>query len=125
MARIAGVNLPGKKRIEAGLLAIAGVGATTAKKLCVTAKINPDTRVESLTEDEQGRLRTALEGIATEGDLRRQVTGNIKLLQDIGAYRGVRHKKRLPVRGQRTRCNARTRKGKVRLAVAGKKMPTK
>ncbi|MCF7836490.1 30S ribosomal protein S13 [Candidatus Gracilibacteria bacterium] len=112
MARIAGINLALEKRIEAALLAITGVGRSLAKKICDNAKINPDKKVKELTEKEEEALRTEVAKQPTEGDLRRIVNQNVKLLQDIGSYRGNRHKKRLPCRGQRTRSNARTKRGK-------------
>jgi len=121
MARIAGVDLPRDKRIEVGLTYIFGIGKTTAKKILTTANINPDTRVRDLTEDEVNKIREAIgEDIKVEGDLRREVSLNIKRLMEIGCYRGLRHRKGLPVRGQRTKTNARTRKG-PRRTIAGKK----
>lgn len=112
MARIAGINLAPEKRIEAALLAITGIGRSLALKICLDAKVNPDTKAKDLTEKEEEALRTEVAKRPTEGDLRRIVSQNIKLLQDTGSYRGTRHKKRLPVRGQRTRNNARTKRGK-------------
>ncbi|MFH0776097.1 MAG: 30S ribosomal protein S13 [Patescibacteria group bacterium] len=112
MARIAGINLAPAKRIEAALLAITGVGRSLATKICAGAKIDPDKRVKDLSEKEEEALRAEVAKKPTEGDLRRIVNQNIKLLQDIGTYRGSRHKKRLPCRGQRTRSNARTKRGK-------------
>jgi small subunit ribosomal protein S13 len=122
MARIAGIDLPREKRIEIGLTYIYGIGPTTSKKLLAHAAINPDTRVKELTEDDEKKLRDAIDQLQlrVEGDLRREVTGNIKRLMDIGCYRGIRHRRGLPVRGQRTKTNARTRKGPKR-TVAGKK----
>ena len=121
MARIAGVDLPRDKRIEISLTYIYGIGLTTAKKLLAIANVNPDTRTRDLTEDEVVRLRDAIDKNAVvEGDLRREVQMNIKRLVDIGCYRGRRHRLGLPVRGQNTKNNARTRKG-PRKAVAGKK----
>ncbi|HXP93977.1 MAG TPA: 30S ribosomal protein S13 [Candidatus Binatia bacterium] len=113
MARIAGIDLPREKRIEIGLTYIYGIGLPTAKKLLATAGVNPDTRVKDLSEEDEKKLRDAIDaiGIKVEGDLRRDVTGNIKRLADIGCYRGLRHRRGLPVRGQRTKTNARTRKG--------------
>jgi small subunit ribosomal protein S13 len=126
MARIAGIDLPREKRIEIGLQYIYGIGATTAKSLLAHAGINPDTRVKDLTEDDEKRIREAIDTLQlrVEGDLRREVQGNIKRLMDIGCYRGLRHRRGLPVRGQRTKTNARTRKGPKR-TVAGKKKATK
>jgi len=112
MARIAGINLANEKRIEAALLAITGVGKSFAKKICKNAKVDPDKKAKDLNEKEEEALRAEVAKQPTEGDLRRIVTQNIKLLQDIGSYRGNRHKKRLPLRGQRTRSNARTKRGK-------------
>lgn len=121
MARIAGVDLPRDKRIEISLTYIYGIGLTTAKKLLAIADVNPDTRTRDLTEDEVVRLRDAIDKNAVvEGDLRREVQMNIKRLVDIGCYRGRRHRLGLPVRGQNTKNNARTRKGPKK-AVAGKK----
>ena len=112
MARIAGVDLPRDKRVEIALTSIYGVGLSTAKKLLARTRINPDTRVKDLTDDEVQRLREIIEKeMVVEGDLRREVSMNIKRLIDIGCYRGIRHRRGLPVRGQRTRTNARTRKG--------------
>ena len=121
MARIAGVDLPRDKRIEISLTYIYGIGLTTAKKLLAIANVNPDTRMRDLTEDEVVRLRDAIDKNAVvEGDLRREIQMNIKRLVDIGCYRGRRHRLGLPVRGQNTKNNARTRKGPKK-AVAGKK----
>ena len=121
MARIAGVDLPRDKRIEMALTYIFGIGLTTSKKLRAAADVNPDTRTRDLTEDEVVRLRDAIDKNAVvEGDLRREVQMNIKRLVDIGCYRGRRHRLGLPVRGQNTKNNARTRKGPKK-AVAGKK----
>ncbi len=121
MARIAGVDLPREKRVEIALTYIFGIGLTTSKKILETTKVSPDTRVKDLTEDEEQRLRKEIqENYKVEGDLRREVTMNIKRLIDIGCYRGLRHRQGLPVRGQRTKTNARTRKG-PRRTVAGKK----
>ncbi len=126
MARIAGIDLPREKRIEIGLTYIYGIGPTTAKKMLEQTGINPDTRVKDLSEDDEKRLRDAIDTLQlrVEGDLRREVQGNIKRLMDIGCYRGLRHRRGLPVRGQRTKTNARTRKGPKR-TVAGKKKVTK
>ena len=121
MARIAGVDLPRDKRIEIALTYIFGIGLTTSKKLLAAADVNPDTRTRDLTEDEVVRLRDASDKNAVvEGDLRREIQMNIKRLVDIGCYRGRRHRLGLPVRGQNTKNNARTRKGPKK-AVAGKK----
>ena len=121
MARIAGVDLPRDKRIEISLTYIYGIGLTTAQKILAIADVNPDTRTRDLTEDEVVRLRDAIDKNAVvEGDLRRQVQMNIQRLVDIGCYRGRRHRLGLPVRGQNTKNNARTRKGPKK-AVAGKK----
>jgi small subunit ribosomal protein S13 len=112
MARIAGVDLPREKRIEVSLQYIYGIGRTTAKALCQTAKIDVATRTKDLTDDEVRRIREAIEqSLKVEGDLRREISMNIKRLMDLGCYRGLRHRKGLPVRGQRTHTNARTRKG--------------
>ena len=121
MARIAGVDLPREKRVEIGLTYIHGIGRPSSKRILTEAKINLDTRVRDLTDDEVTRIRSVIESSQmVEGDLRREVALNIKRLVEIGSYRGVRHRKSLPVRGQRTRTNARTRKGKAR-TVANKK----
>lgn len=112
MARIAGVDLPRDKRIEAALLYIFGIGASTARKIMATTKVNPDTRVRDLTEEEVSRLRDYIDkNVRVEGDLQREVQMNLKRLIEIGSYRGLRHRRGLPVRGQRTKTNARTRKG--------------
>lgn len=125
MARIAGVDLPREKRIEIALTYIYGVGPAIAQRIITATGINPDTRVKDLTEDEEQKLRAELENNhKVEGDLRREVAMNIKRLMDIGCYRGLRHRQGLPVRGQRTKTNARTRKGPKR-TVAGKKKATK
>jgi small subunit ribosomal protein S13 len=121
MARLAGVDLPRDKRVEIALTYIFGIGPTSAKKIVVVASVNPDTRVRDLTEAEIARIREVLErDYRVEGDLRRQVAMSIRRLQEIGCYRGIRHRRGLPVRGQRTKTNARTRKGPKR-TVAGKK----
>lgn len=121
MARIAGVDLPREKRVEAGLTYIYGVGPTVAKQILAETEVNPDTRVKDLTETEVGKLRDYIEhNVKVEGELRREVSMNIKRLVEIGCYRGVRHRRNLPVRGQKTKTNARTRKGPKR-TVAGKK----
>ena len=121
MARIAGVDLPKDKRIEIGLTYIFGIGRTSSKKILVTTGINPDTRVRKLSEEEVAKLRKVIENdYKVEGALRGEINMNIKRLIDIGSYRGLRHRRGLPVRGQRTKTNARTRKGPKR-TVAGKK----
>ncbi len=125
MARIAGVDIPREKRVEISLTYIYGIGPTTSKKLLDRTGISPDTRVNQLTDDEVNRLRDIIEKeMIVEGDLRREVAMNIKRLIDINCYRGIRHRRGLPLRGQRTKTNARTRRG-PRRAVAGKKKATK
>lgn len=125
MARIAGVDLPRDKRLEVALTYIYGIGLSRSHSILEKTGINPDTRVRDLTEDEVARLREVIDHeFVVEGDLRREVQLSIKRLIDIGSYRGLRHRRGLPVRGQRTRTNARTRKGPAR-AVAGKKKATK
>lgn len=125
MARIAGVDLPREKRIEIGLTYIFGIGLTTSKKILAATGVDPNRRVKDLTEDEAQKIRAELENnYKVEGDLRREVSMNIKRLMDIGCYRGLRHRVGLPVRGQHTKTNARTRKGPKR-TVAGKKKATK
>jgi small subunit ribosomal protein S13 len=125
MARIAGVDLPRNKRIEVGLTYIFGIGLPTAQKILEQAGVNPDRRVSELNDDEVNKLRRIIEStLKVEGALRTEVSMNIKRLMDIGSYRGLRHRKGLPVRGQRTHTNARTHKGK-RVAIAGKKKATK
>jgi small subunit ribosomal protein S13 len=121
MARIAGVNLPLNKRSEIGLTYIFGIGRSTANKLLAEVKVSPDTYVRDLTEDEVSRLRDAIDDLTVEGDLRRERSQDIKRLQEIACYRGLRHRRGLPVRGQKTKTNARTRKGPKRMQVAGKK----
>ena len=112
MARIAGVDLPNEKRIEAGLTYIYGIGKPTAQAILEKAGVNPDTRVKDLTEEEAGAIRKIIDAeYVVEGDLRREVSLNIKRLMEIGSYRGIRHRRGLPVRGQNTKTNARTRKG--------------
>jgi small subunit ribosomal protein S13 len=122
MARIAGVDLPREKRVEIGLTYIYGIGRVTSNKLLEVAGVNPDTRVKDLTDEEVKKISNAIEseGVEVEGDLRRDIALNIKRLQEIGCYRGIRHRKGLPVRGQKTKTNARTRKGPKR-TVANKK----
>ena len=125
MARIAGVDVPRDKRLEISLTYIYGIGQTTAKKICAETDIDPSTRVRSLTDDEVARIRQFIEtNFKVEGDLRREVQQNIKRKIEIGSYQGVRHRRGLPVRGQRTHTNARSRKGR-RVAIAGKKKVTK
>jgi small subunit ribosomal protein S13 len=125
MARIAGVDIPREKRIEVALTYIFGIGQTTSKKTLAATRVSPDTRVKDLTEDEVARLRENVDRtLKVEGDLRRDVDMNIKRLIEIGSYRGLRHRRNLPVHGQRTRTNARTRRG-VKKTVAGKKKATK
>lgn len=120
MARIAGVDIPRDKRVVVSLTYIYGIGNTTAKKILADAGISEDIRVKDLTEEEEGKIRREVEKYKVEGDLRREVALNIKRLMEIGSYRGLRHRRGLPVRGQRTKTNARTRKGKAR-PIAGKK----
>ena len=121
MARIAGVDLPRDKRVEIGLTYIYGIGLSSSKRILAEAKVNPDTRVRDLTDDEVKRLAGVIdETQQVEGDLRREIAMNIKRLQEIGCYRGIRHRRGLPVRGQKTKTNARTRKGPKR-TVANKK----
>jgi small subunit ribosomal protein S13 len=121
MARIAGIDLPREKRVEIALTYIFGIGRTRSRQTVDRAGVNPDTRVKDLTEEEVSKIRSLIEAdYIVEGDLRREVALNIKRLQEIGTYRGLRHRRSLPVRGQRTRTNARTRKGKPK-TVAGKK----
>ena len=122
MARIAGVNLPLNKRAEIGLTYIYGIGRSTSSKILGEVGVSPDTYVRDLTEDEVAKLRAAIDdGLEVEGDLRRERSQDIKRLQEIGSYRGLRHRRGLPVRGQKTKTNARTRKGPRRMQVAGKK----
>ncbi len=120
MARLAGVDLPREKRVEIGLTYIYGIGLSTSKKILAETGINPDIRVKDLTEEDVAKLRDAIEGYTVEGDLRRQVALDIKSLMEIGCYRGLRHRRGLPVRGQRTKTNARTRKGPKK-TIANKK----
>ena len=114
MARIAGIDLPREKRVEIGLTYIYGVGRSRSNEILKTAGVNPDTRVRDLTEEEVQSIRTAIDAYHVEGDLRREVELNIKRLREINCYRGIRHRRNLPVRGQNTKNNARTRKGKKR-----------
>ena len=121
MARISGVDLPREKRVEIGLTYIYGIGRVSSNKILAAADVNPDTRVKDLTDEEVARIRDVIDGESTvEGDLRREVAMDIKRLQEIGCYRGIRHRKSLPVRGQKTKTNARTRKGPKK-TVANKK----
>jgi small subunit ribosomal protein S13 len=121
LARIAGVNIPTNKRIEVGLSYVYGIGRSTAQKILAEAKIDPDTAVKDLTEDEVIKLREAVESLNVEGDLRRERSQNVKRLTEIGSYRGLRHRRGLPVRGQRTKTNARGRKGPRRMSVAARR----
>ncbi len=122
MARIAGIDIPARKRIEIGLTYIFGIGRVTAKDILVKAQIDGGKRAQDLTDAEVAKIREVLEaGYKVEGDLRREISMDIKRLIDLSAYRGIRHRSKLPVRGQRTHTNARTRKGKSKIAVAGKK----
>ena len=126
MARISGVNIPLNKRVEIGLTYIYGIGRSTSNRLLAEVGIEPDRKVRDLTEEEVVKLRDLIDGSLTvEGDLRRERSQNIKRLQEIGCYRGLRHRRGLPVRGQNTKTNARTRKGPKRMQVAGKKKATK
>ena len=122
MARIAGIDLPKEKRVEIGLTYVYGIGRKTANDILAKAGVNPDTRVKDLTDDDEAKIRDAIEqlGVAVEGDLRREVALNIKRLVEINCFRGTRHRKGLPVRGQRTKTNARTRKGPKK-TIANKK----
>jgi small subunit ribosomal protein S13 len=125
MARIAGVDLPRNKRVEVGLTYIFGIGLSTSHKILQQTGVNPDRRIHELTDEEINRLRRIIEGtLKVEGALRTEVSMNVKRLMDIGCYRGLRHRRGLPVRGQRTHTNARTHKGK-RVAIAGKKKAPK
>ena len=126
MARIAGVNLPNQKRLEVGLTYIYGIGQPTARKVCAELGLSPDEKVKDLTDEEVTKLREYIDGsLQVEGDLRRERQQAIKRLQEIGAYRGFRHRRGLPVRGQRTKTNARTRKGPKKTVGRGKRAPTK
>jgi small subunit ribosomal protein S13 len=126
MARISGVNIPLNKRVEVGLTYIYGIGRSTSNELLAKVGIEPDRKVRDLTEDEVVQLRDLIDNdITVEGDLRRERSQAIKRLQEIGCYRGLRHRRGLPVRGQKTKTNARTRKGPKRMQVAGKKKATK
>lgn len=125
MARIAGVDLPREKRLEAALTYIFGIGPTLSQEVIKKAEVNPDTRVKDLTTDEVGKIRNVLADYKVEGALRTEISMNIKRLMDIGCYRGVRHRRGLPVRGQRTHTNARTRGGKRRTIIGAKKSKAK
>jgi small subunit ribosomal protein S13 len=126
MARISGIDLPREKRIEIALTYIFGIGVPTAKKIVAATGVDPNTRVKNLSEADEKKLRDEIDGqIKVEGDLRREVAGNIKRLTDIGSYRGQRHRRGLPVRGQRTKTNARTRKGPKKTVGVRKKAATK
>lgn len=126
MARIAGVDLPREKRVEIALTYIYGIGLETSKKVLEQSGVSPATRVRDLTEDEVSRMREVIDREFTvEGDLRREITANIKRLMEIGCYRGIRHRRGLPVRGQRSKTNARTRKGPKRAVTGKKKAPKK
>ncbi len=121
MARIAGINIPLNKRVEIGLTYIYGIGRSKSNEILAQVGVSPDTYVRDLTEDEVGKLRDAVDSQTVEGDLRRERSQNVRRLMEIGCYRGLRHRRGLPVRGQRTKTNARTRKGPKRMSVAGKK----
>ena len=121
MARIAGVDLPSEKRVEVGLTYVYGIGLSTAQKILKETGVNPDTRVKDLTDEEENKIRKVVENYKVEGDLRREVALNIKRLTEIGCYRGIRHRRKLPVRGQNTKNNARTRKGPRKLVSKSKK----
>lgn len=121
MARIAGINIPLNKRAEIGLTYIYGIGRPTANEILAKTGVEPDRKVRDLTEEEVAKLRDAVDDLTVEGDLRRERSQNIKRLMEIGSYRGLRHRRGLPVRGQNTKNNARTRKGPKRMSVAGKK----
>ena len=121
MARIAGINIPMNKHVWIGLTHIYGVGKARARKVCEAAGVKPTTKVKDLTETEVNAIRSQVTKFAVEGDLRREVSMNIKRLMDLGSHRGIRHRRGLPVRGQKTKTNARTRKGPRRMQVAGKK----
>lgn len=121
MARIAGIDLPREKRVEIGLTYVYGIGLSSSQKILKEAGINPDTRVKDLSDEDVNKIRKAMEGYKVEGDLRREVALNIKRLTEIGCYRGLRHRRGLPVRGQRTKTNARTRKGPRKVVSKSKK----
>ena len=121
MAKIAGVDIPRNKRVEISLTDIYGIGKSTSNEILEKAKVNKDTKVKDLTEEEVGQIRTIVDEYKIEGELRKEIRLNIKRLMDIKSYRGLRHRNGLPVRGQKTKTNARTRKGPVKMAVAKKK----
>jgi len=121
LARIAGVNIPTDKRVEVGLTYVFGIGRSTAQKILAEAGVDPNTKVKDLTEDEVVKVREAVESLNVEGDLRRERSQNVKRLTEIGSYRGLRHRRGLPVRGQRTKTNARGRKGPRRMSVAARR----
>jgi small subunit ribosomal protein S13 len=123
MARIAGVNIPLNKRAEVGLTYVFGIGRSTSNRILAQAGVDPNTQVKDLTEDEIVKLREAVEGREVEGDLRRDRSQNVKRLQEIGSYRGLRHRRGLPVHGQRTKTNARARKGPKKMSVQQRKRP--
>ena len=125
MARIAGINIPVNKRIEVGLTYVFGIGPSTSREILTGTGIDANTQVKDLTEDEIMKLRGAVEDKVVEGDLRRERSQDVKRLMEIGAYRGLRHRRGLPVRGQRTKTNARGRKGPRRMSIAGKRRPGK
>ncbi len=126
MARIAGINIPLNKRIEVGLTYVYGIGPSQSRKMLAKAGVEADTMVKDLTDDEVVKLRDAIDDdLTVEGDLRRERSQDVKRLMEIGAYRGLRHRRGLPVKGQRTKTNARTRKGPKRMSIAGKKKVTK
>jgi len=125
VARIAGVNLPNQKRLEVGLTYIYGIGRSGAREICAALGLSQDTKVRDLTDEEVSQLRGRIDAMTVEGDLRRERSQNIKRLMEIGAYKGLRHRRGLPVDGQRTRTNARTRKGPKKTVGRGKKAATK
>jgi small subunit ribosomal protein S13 len=126
MARIAGIDIPAQKRVEVALTYIYGIGRVAAKDILIKAQIDPGTRAKDLTDAEVAKIREVIDsGYNVEGDCRREVSMNIKRLIELGTYRGIRHRSNLPVRGQRTHTNGRTRKGRVRVAIAGKKKAPK
>jgi small subunit ribosomal protein S13 len=125
LARIAGVDLPKEKRVEVALTYIFGIGQTLSKEIIEKAQVNPDTRVKDLTNEDVGKIRNVLGDYKVEGSLRTEISMNIKRLMDIGCYRGIRHRRGLPVRGQRTHTNARTRSGRRRTVIGGKKSKAK
>jgi small subunit ribosomal protein S13 len=125
LARIAGVDLPKEKRVEVALTYIFGIGQTLSKKIIEKAQVNSDTRVKDLTNEDVGKIRNVLGDYKVEGSLRTEISMNIKRLMDIGCYRGIRHRRGLPVRGQRTHTNARTRSGRRRTVIGGKKSKAK